>query len=240
MKHFTVWYCQWNTWIITLPHDIWIVVAKNCEFAGGIIALGVFGGFVFLAAIITTIVILIRRWVRLTHITWSNITLQGSPSAFISPKTSHDLVGHPVCTKWHINTAMYDTCYYNSVIIWYGDTLVIILTSFYSYFTTFLSNLLLTHSCLAHSHSTSVNLHFTSWSELTDMVSAFEIYRQKDNHKSEQEPRQRRCKHKDRPKTPTSGNTEQNWTQSPLTTNHLTSPQHILMHPREKQQLQNL
>ena len=30
-------------------------------FAGGIIALGVFGGFVFLAAIITTIVILIRR-----------------------------------------------------------------------------------------------------------------------------------------------------------------------------------
>ena len=30
-------------------------------FTGGIIALGVFGGFVFLAAIITTIVILIRR-----------------------------------------------------------------------------------------------------------------------------------------------------------------------------------
>ena len=30
-------------------------------FSGGIIALGVFGGFVFLAAIITTIVILIRR-----------------------------------------------------------------------------------------------------------------------------------------------------------------------------------
>ena len=30
-------------------------------FLGGIIALGVFGGFVFLAAIITTIVILIRR-----------------------------------------------------------------------------------------------------------------------------------------------------------------------------------
>ena len=29
--------------------------------SGGIIALGVFGGFVFLAAIITTIVILIRR-----------------------------------------------------------------------------------------------------------------------------------------------------------------------------------
>ncbi len=32
-----------------------------CFFEGGIIALGVFGGFVFLAAIITTIVILIRR-----------------------------------------------------------------------------------------------------------------------------------------------------------------------------------
>ena len=30
-------------------------------FTGGIIALGVFGGFVFLAAIITTIVIMIRR-----------------------------------------------------------------------------------------------------------------------------------------------------------------------------------
>jgi len=29
--------------------------------AGAIIALGVFGGFVFLAAVITTIVILIRR-----------------------------------------------------------------------------------------------------------------------------------------------------------------------------------
>ena len=130
---------------------------------------------------------------------------------------------------------MYDTCYYNSVIIWYGDTLVIILTSFYSYFTAFLSSPLLTHSCLAHSHSTSVNFLFTSWSELSDMVSAFEIYRQKDNHKSEQEPRQRRCKHKDRPKTPTSGNTEQNWTQSPLTTNHLTSPQHILMHQRERE-----
>ena len=33
-------------------------------FSGGIIALGVFGGFVFLAAIITTIVILIRRYVN--------------------------------------------------------------------------------------------------------------------------------------------------------------------------------
>jgi len=31
------------------------------NFSGGIIALGVFGGFVFLAAVITTIVILIRR-----------------------------------------------------------------------------------------------------------------------------------------------------------------------------------
>ena len=34
---------------------------KSLKTAGGIIALGVFGGFVFLAAIITTIVILIRR-----------------------------------------------------------------------------------------------------------------------------------------------------------------------------------
>ena len=40
-----------------------IMAVKNylTIFSGGIIALGVFGGFVFLAAIITTIVILIRR-----------------------------------------------------------------------------------------------------------------------------------------------------------------------------------
>ena len=38
-----------------------ILTAYLTFFAGGIIALGVFGGFVFLAAIITTIVILIRR-----------------------------------------------------------------------------------------------------------------------------------------------------------------------------------
>ena len=46
--------------------------ARKYYSAGGIIALGVFGGFVFLAAIITTIVILIRRWVMLTHLSLSN------------------------------------------------------------------------------------------------------------------------------------------------------------------------
>ena len=43
------------------PHNIMAVKNYLTLFSGGIIALGVFGGFVFLAAIITTIVILIRR-----------------------------------------------------------------------------------------------------------------------------------------------------------------------------------
>ena len=43
------------------PYNIMTVKNYLTIFSGGIIALGVFGGFVFLAAIITTIVILIRR-----------------------------------------------------------------------------------------------------------------------------------------------------------------------------------
>ena len=43
-----------------LFHKPWSSV-QCAPVSGGIIALGVFGGFVFLAAIITTIVILIRR-----------------------------------------------------------------------------------------------------------------------------------------------------------------------------------
>ena len=43
------------------PYNIMAVKNYLTIFSGGIIALGVFGGFVFLAAIITTIVILIRR-----------------------------------------------------------------------------------------------------------------------------------------------------------------------------------